>query len=64
LYLDRAGAVEYAELLSKGTGSNQELASLAVFTARKLQFSPARQGEETVPAAVLVRFRFGPEANR
>jgi hypothetical protein len=64
LYLDRAGAVEYAELVSDGTGANREIASLAVFTARHWQFSPAQQGGGPVPAKVLVRFRFGATADR
>src|SRR5262249_11799010 len=35
LYVDRTGAVKYAELLSDGTGPNREIASLAVFAARR-----------------------------
>ena len=64
LYLGRSGTVEYAELLSDGTGANRDLASLAVFASRKFQFSPAQKGGEAVPAEVLVRFRFGALANR
>jgi hypothetical protein len=59
LYLGREGKVEFAELLSDGTGPNRDLASLAVFASRKFQFSPALEGKETVPAEVLIRFRFG-----
>lgn len=61
LYVDRAGKVEYAELLSNGTGPNRDLASLAVFASRKWQFAPAQQDGEPVPAEVVVRFRFGGE---
>jgi hypothetical protein len=64
LYLGKSGAVDYAELLSDGTGANRALATLAVFESRKFQFSPARDGGEAVPAEVLVRFRFGSIANR
>ena len=64
LYLGRSGTVEYAELLSDGTGANRDLATLAVFASRKFQFSPAQKGGEAVPAEVLVRFRFGALGNR
>jgi hypothetical protein len=62
LYLGRSGSVEYAELLSDGTGPNRDLATLAVFASRKFEFSPAQEGNEPVPAQVLVRFRFGATA--
>lgn len=62
LYLDRAGHVDYAELISDGTGSKREFASLAVFATRKWQFSPAQDEGGPVPAEVIVRFRFGPQA--
>jgi hypothetical protein len=63
LYIDRAGTVEYAELLSDGTGANRDFASLAVFSSRHCEFRPARVGDETVPAEVVLRFQFGPEAH-
>jgi hypothetical protein len=59
-HLDRTGKVEYAELLSKGTGPFRDLAALAVFSSRGWEFSPARVGDETIPAEVVLRFRFGP----
>ena len=59
LYLDRAGKVDNAELLSKGKGRSRDLAARAVVACRKWQFSPAHMGGETVPAEVLVRFVFG-----
>jgi TonB family protein len=64
LYVDRSGSVEYAELLSNGTGDNRDLASLAVFTARRWRFSPAQEGGEAVPSQVRVQFRFGADAAR
>ncbi|HUB34948.1 MAG TPA: hypothetical protein VMA31_18060 [Bryobacteraceae bacterium] len=64
LYVNRTGSVEYAELLSDGTGQNRDLAALAVFASRKWQFAPARQGGEAIPAEVLVQFRFGAGANQ
>jgi hypothetical protein len=64
LYVGRDGAVNFAELLSNGTGPHRDLAALAVFASRKFHFSPAQEGSETVPAEVLVRFRFGALASR
>jgi hypothetical protein len=63
LYVDRAGIVEHVELLSKGTGPDRDLASLAVLSSRRWQFAPARLGDESVPAEVVLRFRFGPEVH-
>ena len=59
VFVDRAGKVEYAELLSNGTGANRDLASLAVFSSRRWQFSPASRDGAAVPAEVVLRFRFG-----
>ncbi|MBZ5585522.1 MAG: hypothetical protein LAQ30_25655 [Acidobacteriia bacterium] len=42
LYVNPSGKVDYAELLSSGTGRNRELASLAVFSARRWEFVPPR----------------------
>jgi hypothetical protein len=61
LYLDRSGKVQFAELLSNGTGSNRDLASMAVFSSRHCEFLPAHLGEKTVPAEVVLRYRFAPE---
>jgi hypothetical protein len=60
VFVDRAGKVEYAELLSNGTGANRDLASLAVFSSRRWRFSPASRDGAAVPAEVVLRFRFGP----
>jgi len=62
VYIDRSGQVQYAELLSNGTGPYRDLASLAVFTSRRWQFSPAHQGDQTVPAELVLRYLFGPDA--
>ncbi|HEY1343292.1 MAG TPA: hypothetical protein VGF59_37580 [Bryobacteraceae bacterium] len=63
VYVDPAGRVEYAELVSGGKGDDRDLATLAVFSSRHWQFSPAYVGEEAVPAEVILRYRFGPETN-
>ena len=59
--VDRAGKVEFAELLSNGSGPNRDVASLAVFASRHWEFSPAHLGNDSVPAEVVLRFRFGPD---
>jgi hypothetical protein len=61
LFVDPAGKVGYAELLSDGTGQNVELATLAVFSSRRWRFSPASLDGAPVPAEVILRFRFGPD---
>lgn len=61
VYVDRAGKVEFAELLSDGTGENRELAALAVFASRKWQFAPANRDGKPVPAQAVLRFRFAPD---
>lgn len=64
VYIDRTGKVQYSELLSNGTGKNRDLASLAVFSSRHWEFSPAEFRGEAVPAEVVLRFRFSPEQPR
>ena len=60
VYVDRAGTVQYAELLSDERKTNKDLASIAVFSSRHWQFSPAHLGNAPIPAEVVLRFRFGP----
>jgi outer membrane biosynthesis protein TonB len=58
VYVDRTGKVDYAEVMSDGATS--DLASFAIFSSRRWQFSPARVGDETVASEVVLRFRFNP----
>jgi outer membrane biosynthesis protein TonB len=51
--------VDYAELISEGTGPNRSLASQAVYAARRWEFEPAREGERKVPGQVILHYRFG-----
>jgi TonB family protein len=60
VYVDRAGKVEFAELLSDGTGANRDLAALAVFTSRRWEFEPATVNGKAVPGKAVLRFRFAP----
>lgn len=53
------GAVEDAELLSKG--KDAALADLALFASRRSQFTPPRAVGLDVPAEVVLRYRFGSE---
>jgi TonB family protein len=61
VYVDRAGKVEFAELLSDGTGANRELAAIAVFAARRWEFEPATVNGKAVPGKAVLRFRFAPD---
>jgi protein TonB len=58
VYVGENGKVEFAEVLTGG--HRPELASAAVYAARKWTFTPAKAGEETVPGEVILHFRFAP----
>jgi len=58
VYVGETGKVEFAEVLTNGRRS--ELASEAVYAARKWTFTPARMGDEAVPGEVILHFRFAP----
>jgi hypothetical protein len=62
VYVDPAGKVDTAEVLSKVSPTDRDLAALAMFSARRWEFSPARTGEGTVPGAVIIHYQFGPGA--
>jgi len=61
VWVDTSGKVEDVELLSDGTGPNRDLASLAVFSSRRWEFVPAREGERNVPGKLILHYLFGPE---
>jgi hypothetical protein len=58
-YIDEAGKVTYAEMLSNVTDANRGLASLAVFDARHWEFMPAQVGAQMVPGQAILHYRFG-----
>jgi hypothetical protein len=58
-YVDKSGKVTYAELLSGYNKVDSSLASIAVFDARRWEFIPAHLGAHTVPAQVILHYRFG-----
>ena len=59
VYVNESGRVDYAELMSNGTGPNRSLASQAVYAARRWEFEPAHEGERKVPGQVILHYRFG-----
>jgi hypothetical protein len=60
VFVGDTGKVQYVELVSN-IGQHEDLASLAVYAARRWEFSPARLGQEKVPGEVILHFRFSPE---
>jgi hypothetical protein len=62
-YVDQSGKVDYSEVLSKVTSSDRDLAAAAVFSARKCEFTPAREGSEPVRGEVILHYQFGPAAH-
>jgi hypothetical protein len=61
VYVNPSGKVDFAELLSNGTGANRDLASMAVFSSRRWEFSPASLDGQPAEGQVVLRFRFGTE---
>jgi hypothetical protein len=58
-YVNESGKVTYAELLSQYNEADRDLASFAVFDARHWEFMPAQVGGRSVPAQVILHYRFG-----
>ena len=59
-YLNDAGKVDYAELLSTSGGDARLFGTSAVYTARHWTFTPARVGDQKIKSEVLLHFRFIP----
>jgi hypothetical protein len=62
VYVNPAGKVDYSEVLSKVGAADRDLAAVAVFSARRYEFVPARAGDDTVPGEVILHYQFGPGA--
>jgi TonB family protein len=60
VYVAESGQVRYAELLSDSTRAHRELATAAVYAARRWEFEPARLGDDKAPGEVILHFRFAP----
>jgi TonB family protein len=66
VYVTEGGKVQYVELLSSAR-HNRDLATAAVYAARRWEFAPAHVGSEHVPGEVILHFQFvppGPPAAR
>ena len=62
VYVNAAGKVDYSEMLSEVAESDRDLAALAVFSARRWEFIPARTSEGRVAGEMILHYRFGPRA--
>jgi hypothetical protein len=62
VYVNPAGKVDYSEALSTVAESDRDLAALAVFSARRWEFVPARTRDGAVPSEVILHYQFGPSA--
>jgi hypothetical protein len=62
VYVNPSGGVDYSEVTSKVPETDRDLASLAVFAARRWEFAPAREGDSTVAGEVILHYQFGPGA--
>jgi outer membrane biosynthesis protein TonB len=60
VYVNPSGKVEYSELVSRVPKTESDLASLVVFSARRWEFEPAREGKDAVAGEVVLHYRFGP----
>jgi hypothetical protein len=60
VYVAESGKVEYVEPLSTIARAHRDLASAAMYAARRWDFEPARVGDEKVPGEVILHFRFSP----
>jgi hypothetical protein len=55
VYIDEAGNVSRAQVLTKGS----DLAGPSLSAARQWQFAPARRHDKAVPSEMVLHFRFG-----
>jgi hypothetical protein len=62
VYVNASGKVDYSEAFSKVAESDRDLAAVAVFSARRWEFVPARTGDGTVPGEVILHYQFGSKA--
>jgi outer membrane biosynthesis protein TonB len=61
VYVSPSGEVQYAELVSDGTGADRDIASLALFESRRWKFHPAQAGGRPSDGEVILHYRFSPE---
>ena len=58
VYVNAAGKVEYSEVISKVAEADRDLASLAMFAARRWEFVPARSAGSAVAGEVILHYQF------
>ena len=58
VYVNAAGKVDYSEVISKVAEADRDLASLAMFAARRWEFVPARSAGSAVAGEVILHYRF------
>jgi len=58
VYVNGAGKVEYSEVISKVAEAARDLASLAMFAARRWEFVPARSAGSAVSGEVILHYQF------
>ncbi len=58
VYVNASGKVEYSEVISKVADADRDLASLAMFAARRWEFVPARNAGSAVAGEVILHYRF------
>ena len=59
VHVTPSGKVDYSEIHSKVPGDHLDLATLAMFSARKWEFVPARAGDRPVAGEVILHYEFG-----
>jgi len=58
VYVNATGKVEYSEVISKVAEADRDLASLAMFAARRWEFVPARSAGSAVAGEVILHYQF------
>jgi hypothetical protein len=59
VYVNPSGKVDYAELVSKVSKADADLAALLLFSARRWEFVPAREGSDPTSGEVILHYRVG-----
>jgi hypothetical protein len=62
VYVNAAGAVDHAELLSKVPAEDRDLAAATLASSRQCKFVPARSGEEAARGVVILHYQLGATA--
>jgi len=60
VHVTASGKVDYSEIVSKVPDGDLDLATLAMFSARRWEFAPANAGGRSVAGEAILRYRFAP----